>query len=137
MGCWFSLDQSPWSFGFDLQMFGNQTQNSRMTGQDCLGMLKREEPGKTGATCVKVQGSSRVPANTFIIGTAVMNTHTSSVVILYCKAIFPFVETHSVTDLRFCQFVGVSVCLCMFLAATDNDHMIMMMSQLTMSFICT
>jgi len=57
-----------------------------------LGSIpKREEPGKTGAPCVKVPGSSRVPArrpsytcpplspsphaNSFVIGTAVINTH--------------------------------------------------------------
>jgi len=67
-----------------------------------LGSIpKREEPGKTGAPCVKVPGSSRVlmsglihtglglssliahvlhsppppPANSFIIGPAVINTH--------------------------------------------------------------
>ena len=54
-----------------------------------LGSIpKREEPGKTGAPCVKVPGSSRVPsfiahvlhspppppANSFVIGPAVINT---------------------------------------------------------------
>jgi hypothetical protein len=49
-----------------------------------LGLIpKREEPGKTGAPCIKVPGSSRVPhANSFIIGPAVIkhthqNTHIS------------------------------------------------------------
>ena len=44
-----------------------------------LGSIpKREEPGKTGAPCVKVPGSSRVPppTNSFVIGPAVINTHT-------------------------------------------------------------
>ena len=36
---------------------------------------KREEPGKTVAPCVKVPGSSRVP-HSFVIGPAVINTHT-------------------------------------------------------------
>jgi hypothetical protein len=43
-----------------------------------LGSIpKREEPGKTGAPCVKVPGSSRVPhANSFVIGPAVIkHTH--------------------------------------------------------------
>jgi hypothetical protein len=40
-----------------------------------LGSIpKREEPGKTGAPCVKVPGSSRVPphAHSFVIGPAVI-----------------------------------------------------------------
>ena len=57
---------------------------------------KREELGKTGAPCVQVPGSSHRPrlvasrstcpqlspsprANSFVIGTAVMNTHTGTV----------------------------------------------------------
>ena len=43
-----------------------------------LGSIpKQEEPGKTGAPCAaEVPGSSRVPANSFVLGTAVINTHT-------------------------------------------------------------
>jgi hypothetical protein len=55
-----------------------------------LGSIpKREEPGKTGAPCVKVPGSSRVPVahvlpypppphvNIFVLGPAVINTHSN------------------------------------------------------------
>ena len=79
-----------------------------------LGSIpKREEPGKTGAPCVKVPGSSRVPvrderthlhrprlvvshstcpplfsshpANSFVIGPAVINTHTHIYRFCFCK----------------------------------------------------
>ena len=73
---------------------GSCTSHPRVLGS----IPKREEPGKTGAPCVKVPGSSRVPypppphreqlctrscsnkththlANSFVIGTAVINTH--------------------------------------------------------------
>jgi len=56
---------------------------------------KREEPGKTGAPCFKVPGSSRVPgppplspsphANRFVLGTAVINTHITSYVLHYVR----------------------------------------------------
>ncbi len=57
-------------------------------GPAVINTHRREEPGKTGAPCVKVPGSSRVTvlsrstcpplsrANSFVIGTAVISTHT-------------------------------------------------------------
>jgi hypothetical protein len=50
------LHQPPWSIGFD-----SQTREPRET---------RAPP------CVEIPGSSRIPANSFIKGTAVINTHT-------------------------------------------------------------
>jgi hypothetical protein len=54
------------------------------TGLGSIPGPKREEPGKTGAPCVKVPGSSRVStllppphANSFVVGPAVIkHTHT-------------------------------------------------------------
>ena len=103
----------------DPLMVGIRSPNGLVVGSctshpGVLGSIpKREEPGKTGAPCVKVPVSSRVPvrdgqtsphwprlvvsrstcpplsppphANSFVLGPAVINTHTLHTHVLHCQ----------------------------------------------------
>jgi len=69
----------------DVSCVTNHGKNGSVSSWPVGSIPKREEPGKTGAPCVKVPGSSRVPlhspppppANSFVIGPAVINTQLS------------------------------------------------------------
>ena len=77
---------------------------------------KREEPGKTGAPCVKVPGSSRVPstlllphAHSFVKGPAVINTHTRFLLNLDNKALDSLYKKWSIKLDRFTDKINVSL----------------------------
>ena len=63
------LHQPPWSFGFDSQPRDHLVVGSCTSHSGVLGSIpKREEQGgKTGAPCVKVPCSSRVPRHSTVL----------------------------------------------------------------------
>jgi hypothetical protein len=70
-----------------------------------LGSIpKREEPGKTGAPCIIVPRSSRVPpphVNSFVLGPAVINTHTVySITFGSGKQLFPGLTVTGINSVR-------------------------------------
>ena len=95
MGWWLGLHQPPWSFGFD-----SQTRGTRENGAPpCVkvpGSSRVPSPrslvrdGQTSShwprlvvprsTCPHLSPSPPPPANSFVIGTAVINTHGPAVI---------------------------------------------------------